>query len=235
VRGTGPLAGLDYWVGLNSWGPRWGEGGKIRLLRNSGRLTGSAGVCGLATSPSVPLGAYGGNASGVPLAIQVDEEQTMSRKGCSRLMCGLGGDACEQAGEKSRFGVSNTMLWGLLGLCTMAMLALLYFKLADRRKPQYLVIDGVTHHPAVGTTTILPPSADFPPARIAVQMEGTFVRFVVTISPKHRVGPEDHSRLACSPPDRSSAEVAPLVSQPYDVRTSLNAGRDLRGGNRYGT
>lgn len=54
--GTDAETGRDFWIAKNSWGSAWGEGGYIRLLRNRN-------LCGLATAPSIPLGAYGGSAT----------------------------------------------------------------------------------------------------------------------------------------------------------------------------
>lgn len=41
---------IDYWIIKNSWGSQWGESGFIRLYKGAGGL----GMCGLATSPSIP-------------------------------------------------------------------------------------------------------------------------------------------------------------------------------------
>lgn len=45
--------GLDYWIGQNSWGARWGESGFIRLQRG---VRVPAGQCGIALSVSLPVG-----------------------------------------------------------------------------------------------------------------------------------------------------------------------------------
>jgi hypothetical protein len=56
------LAGMPYWLAKNSWGAWWGEGGYIRLRR--GTSTGrSPGTCGIAVSPSMAMGGYGGDVS----------------------------------------------------------------------------------------------------------------------------------------------------------------------------
>lgn len=34
--GVEPSSGLPYWLIRNSWGPDWGEGGHMRILRNAG-------------------------------------------------------------------------------------------------------------------------------------------------------------------------------------------------------
>jgi len=47
--------GMDYWIALNSWGTRWGEGGFMRLKRTSDAGT---GTCGVATNPSLVTGGY---------------------------------------------------------------------------------------------------------------------------------------------------------------------------------
>ena len=57
--GYGSEDGKDYWLVRNSWGPVWGEGGYIRLLRHDG----SAQYCGVDTSPLDGVGCKGGPAT----------------------------------------------------------------------------------------------------------------------------------------------------------------------------
>lgn len=43
---------MDYWIVKNSWGPKWGEEGYIRIQRN---VDDTRGLCGIAMMPSIPI------------------------------------------------------------------------------------------------------------------------------------------------------------------------------------
>jgi hypothetical protein len=53
--GVEPNGGTPYWLVQNSWGPAWGEEGYMRIKRSTVRGVG-AGVCGLATFPTMAVG-----------------------------------------------------------------------------------------------------------------------------------------------------------------------------------
>ena len=51
--GTDPDTGTDYWLVRNSWGPRWGEGGYIRLKRvDPDTLDNPEDDCGIDETPA---------------------------------------------------------------------------------------------------------------------------------------------------------------------------------------
>lgn len=50
--GYGTSKGQDYIIVKNSWGPRWGEKGYIRMKRNTGKPEGLCGINRMASYPT---------------------------------------------------------------------------------------------------------------------------------------------------------------------------------------
>ncbi|KDP47019.1 hypothetical protein JCGZ_10746 [Jatropha curcas] len=50
--GYGASKGLDYIIVKNSWGPKWGENGYIRMKRNTGKPEGLCGINKMASYPT---------------------------------------------------------------------------------------------------------------------------------------------------------------------------------------
>lgn len=50
--GFGSSKGIDYIIVKNSWGPKWGEKGYIRMKRNTGKPEGLCGINKMASYPT---------------------------------------------------------------------------------------------------------------------------------------------------------------------------------------
>lgn len=77
--GYGEDGGTKYWLLRNSWGPKWGEGGFLRMFRHDGDMNskGNEGYCGMDNKPQEGVGCKGG-----PAEVKV----------CG--MCGVLSDVC---------------------------------------------------------------------------------------------------------------------------------------------
>lgn len=50
--GFGSSKGIDYITLKNSWGPKWGEKGYIKMKRNTGKPEGLCGINKMASNPT---------------------------------------------------------------------------------------------------------------------------------------------------------------------------------------
>ncbi|XP_024533602.1 low-temperature-induced cysteine proteinase [Selaginella moellendorffii] len=109
IVGYGTEDGLDYWIVKNSWAATWGDGGFVKMQRNTGKR---GGLCSINTLASYPVKSGGNPPQPEPRPPSPEPPSPAPEQQCDKFnKCPSGTTCC------CRFPIGpKCLLWGCCGV-----------------------------------------------------------------------------------------------------------------------